>query len=110
MAKAAANKKPLSKSEVLKNIAEATNLGKKEVAAVVDALCGEIKKALSNKGAGVFSIPGLVKIEKKKVPARPAKKNVPDPFNPGQFRDIAAKPASVKVKVRALKALKDMVK
>ena len=34
-----------------------------------------------------------MKIEKKKVPARPAQKNVPNPFKPGEFRDIAAKPA-----------------
>jgi hypothetical protein len=76
---------------------------------VIESLTGEIKKALSSKGHGVFAIPGLVKIEKKKVPARPARKNVPNPFKPGEFRDIAAKPASVKVKVRALKNLKDMV-
>jgi hypothetical protein len=50
-----------------------------------------------------------VKIEKKKVPARPAQKNVPNPFKPGETMDRPAKPASVKVKVRALKNLKDMV-
>ena len=50
-----------------------------------------------------------MKIERKKVPAKAAQKNVPNPFKPGEVRDIAAKPASVKVKVRALKNLKDMV-
>ncbi len=110
MAKTAtAARKAPSKSEVMNNIAEATSLTKKQVAAVIESLTGEIKKALSSKGHGVFAIPGLVKIEKKKVPARPARKNVPNPFKPGEFRDIAAKPASVKVKVRALKNLKDMV-
>jgi nucleoid DNA-binding protein len=110
MAKTAtAAKKAPSKSEVTNNIAEATGLSKKQVASVVEALAGEIKKALSNKGPGVFAIPGLVKIEKKKVPARPAQKNVPNPFKPGEFMDRPAKPASVKVKVRALKNLKDMV-
>ena len=76
---------------------------------VFQSEAGEIKKALSNKGPGVFAIPGLVKVEKKKVPARPAQKNVPNPFKPGEFMDRPAKPASVKVKVRALKNLKDMV-
>ncbi len=110
MAKAAtAAKKAPSKSEVTNNIAEATGLTKKQVAAVLEALAGEIKKALGNKGPGVFAIPGLVKVEKKKVPARPAQKNVPNPFKPGEFMDRPAKPASVKVKVRALKNLKDMV-
>ena len=110
MAKAAtAAKKAPSKSEVTNNIAEATSLSKKQVAAVLDALANEIKKSLSNKGPGVFAVPGLVKIEKKKVPARPARKGVPNPFKPGELMDQPAKPASVKVKVRALKNLKDMV-
>lgn len=110
MAKAAAAaKKAPSKSEVTNNIAEATGLTKKQVSSVLEALGTEIKKSLGNKGPGVFAIPGLVKIEKKKVPARPAQKNVPNPFKPGELMDRPAKPASVKVKVRALKNLKDMV-
>ncbi len=110
MAKAAtAAKKAPSKSEVTNNIAESTGLTKKQVGSVIEALAGEIKKALSNKGPGVFAIPSLVKIEKKKVPARAAQKNVANPFKPGEFMDRPAKPASVKVKVRALKNLKDMV-
>ncbi len=108
MAKAAAvAKKPLTKNELMANIAATTELSKKEVAAVLDALAVEIQKSLSNKGPGAITIPGLLKIEKKKVPAKPARKNVPDPFNKGQLRDYPAKPASTKVKVRALKTLKD---
>jgi hypothetical protein len=76
---------------------------------VIEALVEEIKKNLGNKGSGSFTIPGLVKIEKKKVPARAAKKNVPNPFKPGEMMDVPAKPAYNKVKVRALKNLKDMV-
>ena len=107
MAKAATKKAP-SKTEVLNNVAEATGLSKKEVGAVMDALSEEIRKALGSRGPGMFSIPGLVKIEKKKVPARPARKGVPNPFKPGELMDVAAKPASTKIKVRALKNLKDM--
>ena len=109
MAKAAAAKKAPSKSEVLQNLANSTGLNRKQISAVMESLSGEIKKALGSKGPGVFQIPGLVKIEKKKVPARPAKKNVPNPFKPGEFMDVAAKPASVKIKVRPLKSLKEMV-
>lgn len=108
MAKAAA-KKPPSKSEILAKIADATGLTKKDVAAVFDALGGEIKKNLSSRGPGVIAIPGLVKIQKKKVPARPAQKNVRNPFT-GEIQDRPAKPASTKVTVRTLKNLKDMVK
>ena len=108
MAKVPAKKAP-TKTEIMQNIANEAGLNKKQVAAVLDALAKEIKKSLGARGPGVFAIPGLVKIEKKKVPAKPPRKNVPDPFHPGEFRDYAAKPASVKVKVRALKNLKDMV-
>jgi len=112
MAKAAAPvaKKPLTKTELTANIATATQLSKMEVTDVLDALTVEIQRSLSNKGAGVIAIPGLLKIEKKKVPARAAQKNVPNPFKPGEFRDIPAKPASSKVKVRALKNLKEWAK
>jgi nucleoid DNA-binding protein len=111
MAKAAAAaKKALTKSELLAAIAEASELSKKQVVAVLDALGAEIKKSLSAKGAGVIQIPGLIKIVRQKVDAKPARKNVPDPFNKGQFRDYPAKPATTKVKVRALKTLKEWVK
>ena len=111
MAKAAATpKKPLTKTELLTNIAVATDVPKKQVAAVLDALAAEIKKSLGNKGAGVIAIPGLVKVEKKRVPARPAQKGVSNPFKPGELMDRAAKPAYNKVKVRALKLLKELAK
>lgn len=96
-----------SKSEIIANISTATELTKKQVAAVLEAMTNEIKKGL--KGPGAFAMPGLVKIEKKKVPARPARKGVPNPFKPGELMDVAAKPASTKIKVRPLKSLKDMI-
>ena len=102
-------KKSPSKSEILASVSESTGVAKKDVAAVFEALGNEIKKAMGNKGPGTFAIPGLVKIEKKKVPARPARKGVPNPFKPGELMDVAAKPASTKIKVRPLKSLKDMV-
>jgi nucleoid DNA-binding protein len=110
MAKAAASKKPQSKSELLTNIATATDVPKKQVAAVLEALAAEIKKSLSSKGAGMISVAGLLKIEKKRVAARPAAKGVPNPFKPGELMDRAAKPAYNKVKVRALKTLKEWAK
>ena len=108
MAKAAA-KKPMTKSELLNAIAADTDLTRKEVNAVLDSLGAQISKSLGRRGAGAFTLPGLVKIEKKKVPARKARKGVPNPFKPGELMDIAAKPATTKVKVRPLKNLKGMV-
>jgi nucleoid DNA-binding protein len=107
---ATTSKKPLTKSELMAAIATAADVSKKQVAAMLEALAAEIKKSLGSKGAGVITIPGLVKIEKKKVPARPAQKGVPNPFKPGELMDRPAKPAYNKVKVRAMKLLKDMAK
>lgn len=109
MAKKEAAKKAPTKTEILTSIAEETQLTKKQVGSVLDALADEIKKSLSARGPGVFAIPGLVKIEKRKVPARPARKNVPNPFKPGELMNVAAKPASTKLKVRPLKNLKSFV-
>ena len=47
------------------------------------------RRTLSPQGPGVFAIPGLVKIERKIVPAKPEQKGVPNPFKPGELRDIA---------------------
>jgi nucleoid DNA-binding protein len=101
--------KPMTKTEILTAIADECELSKKQVADVLESLAGQIKKSLAKSGPGSFAIPGLIKIEKKDVPARPAKQNVPNPFKPGEMMDVKAKPASTKVKVRALKSLKDMV-
>ena len=107
--KAEKKAKAFTKTQIVAEIAEKTTLAKKDVGAVIDALSEIVKKSLGKKGPGSFVLPGLVKIEKKRVKATPAKKNVPNPFKPGEFRDIPAKPAHDKVKVRALKGLKEMV-
>ena len=109
MAKAVTPKKSMTKSEILNAISNETDLPRKQVSAVLDSLSGQISKSLGRRGPGMFTIPGLIKIEKKKVPARKARKNVPNPFKPGEMMDVAAKPASTKVKLRALKTLKDML-
>jgi nucleoid DNA-binding protein len=100
--------KPFTKTELMNGIAEETGLTKKEVAAVLTSLEGCIKKSLGRSGCGKFVLPGLVKVEKVKVPARKARKGVPNPFKPGELMDVKAKPASTKIKVRPLKNLKDM--
>ena len=103
-----APKKPMTKSALLNAISTDTSLNRRDVSAVLDALSGQISKSLGRRGAGAFTLPGLIKIEKKKVPARKASRGVPNPFKPGELMDIAARRATTKVKVRALKSLKDM--
>ena len=102
-------KKPPTKTQIMANLAEATGLAKKDVAAVFEALDAEVKKNLSSRGPGSFTIPGLLKIVKQRKPAQPAKKGVPNPFKPGELMDVPAKPAKNVVKVRPLKNLKEMV-
>jgi nucleoid DNA-binding protein len=101
--------KAATKTEIFTAIAEETQLTRKQVSQVFEALVAEIGKGLGKKGPGVFALPGLVKIEKKAVPARPARKNVPNPFKPGETMNVAARKASTKIKVRPLKGLKDML-
>ena len=104
----ATSAKPPSKSEILVNIAEATQLSRKQVASVFDALSGQIRSALSKKGPGVFAVPGLMKITVIHKPATPQRKGI-NPFTK-QEQIFKAKPARRVVKVRPLKALKDMAK
>ncbi|MFO0917096.1 MAG: HU family DNA-binding protein [Planctomycetaceae bacterium] len=99
--------KPLSKSEILNALAESTGLSRKEVASVLDGLGGLIGKNIGKKGPGVFTVPGLMKIQV--IVKEATKAGVrPNPFKPGEMMKVAAKPARRVVKVRPLKSLKDM--
>lgn len=107
--KAPAIKDKYTKSAILAEIADNTDLSKKQVTAVLDELNTLIERHVKKGGAGEFTLPGLLKIKTVKKPARKARKGVPNPFRPGELMDIAAKPASTKVKVLPLKGLKEMV-
>jgi nucleoid DNA-binding protein len=100
--------KPATKSEVLASIAATTQLSRKQVASVFEALAGVIKTAVGKKGPGVFALPGLLKIVVVQKPAVPARLGI-NPFTKQQ-QMFKAKPARKVIKVRPLKALKDMVK
>ena len=100
--------KPASKSEVLTRIAESTELSRKQVASVFDALAEQIGSAVGKKGSGVFAVPGLMKITVIQKPATKARKGI-NPFTKEEVM-FKAKPARKVIKVRPLKALKDMAK
>jgi len=103
----AGTKKSRSKSEVFGEIAEASELSRKQVGAVFDGLAGMIKRDLSKKGPGIFTVPGLMKIKVVRKPATKARRGV-NPFTKEEMV-FKAKPARNVVKVLALKGLKDMV-
>ena len=98
-------KDPLSKSSLVSHIVEQSGVDSKSVKAVLASLEGAISASVHKKGAGTFTLPGLLKITSVAVAAKPKRKGK-DPFT-GEERMFAAKPASVKVKVRALKKLKN---
>ncbi len=99
--------KALSKSQVVSGLADSTGLTKKQVSGVFDALSDMIAANVGKRGSGVFSVPGLMKISVQKKPAVKARKGI-NPFT-GEETMFKAKPARNVVKVRPLKALKDMV-
>ena len=100
--------KAATKSEILANIAEATELSRKQVSSIFEALSGQIQNALGKKGPGLFVVPGLMKLMVITKPAVPAHKGI-NPFTK-QEQMFKAKPARKVIKIRALKALKDMAK
>lgn len=94
-----------NKTQILQQIADATELSKKQVQAVLDELTNVIEGHIKKKGIGEFVLPGLLKITTVKKPATKARKGI-NPFT-GEEVTFKAKPASTSVKVRPLKKLKE---
>ncbi len=100
-------KKPMSKTDVINALAESTGLARKDVGNVISSLTELIGKEIGKKGPQVFNVPGLMKITVITKPATKATQRA-NPFKPGEMMTVKAKPARKVVKIRALKALKDM--
>lgn len=98
----------MTKTQLVAAIAEKTALTRRQVTDVFGALESVIEDHVRKGAVGICTIPGLMKIKVVKKPARRARKNVPNPFRPGETMDVKAKPASTTVKVLPLKKLKDM--
>ena len=99
--------KPMTKSEIVSGIADATGLTKKDVGSVFEAMADQIKKSLGKRGSGAYTIPGLMKLVVQRKPATKARKGI-NPFT-REETVFKAKPACNVVKIRPLKNLKDMV-
>ena len=98
-------KDKMTKSQMFTEIAEATELNRRQVAAVFDELEALIERSISKRGLGEFTVPGLMKVTTVKKPAKKARKGI-NPFT-GEEQMFKAKPASIAVKVRPLKKLKE---
>ncbi|WP_367066447.1 HU family DNA-binding protein [Oryzisolibacter sp. LB2S] len=98
-------KEPFTKTALIAHLATQAGVEPKAAKAVLAALETAILGAVHKKGCGEFTLPGLLKIGLQQVPAK-KKRFGKDPFT-GEERWFPAKPASVKIKTRALKKLKD---
>lgn len=99
-------KETFSKSGIINLIAEQNDLPRKTAAAVYATLENAFLGSVHPKGVGEFTLPGLLKVNLRKVPARKAGTLVRNPAT-GEMVKGAAKPASVRVKIRALSKLKN---
>ena len=95
-----------TKTQIVNQIAEENELSKNQVNGVLESLSEIIQLHINKKSVGEFVLPGLMKIQTVKKPARKARKGI-NPFTKEEVM-FKAKPASITVKVRALKKLKEM--
>jgi nucleoid DNA-binding protein len=98
-------KEAFNKSGLTNHLAETAGVEPKAVKAVMAALENAMLASINRKGAGNFVLPGLLKVTAVAVPAKKARKGI-NPFTKEETV-FKAKPASVKLKVRPLKKLKD---
>lgn len=94
-----------NKTQLLAEIAELTELSKKQVTAVLEELSALVERHVKKNAVGHFTLPGLFKIQVVRKPATKARKGT-NPFT-GEETTFKAKPARNVIKIRPLKKLKD---
>lgn len=99
--------KPLKKAQLYSHLSDCNGVSRKEIAGVFESLSEIIESHLKKGGPGEFTVPGLMKCKVIHKPATKARKGI-NPFT-GQETMFKAKPARNVIKVRPLKALKEMV-
>ncbi len=105
-AKPAAVKERWGKSQILNELSTRAGITRKQASSVIEELGGIIGRHISKNGPGMFVLPGMLKIStKKKAAVKAGMRKHPIT---GEMIMGKAKPASVTVRVRALKKLKDL--
>jgi nucleoid DNA-binding protein len=105
--KISAVKDRMTKAQVISEIADATEITKKDVRAVLASLSEQAHRHLKARGCGEFMVPELaIKLKRIKKPSTKARKGI-NPFT-GEPMMFKAKKASTSVRAVALKACKDM--
>lgn len=107
MGKTSAVRDPMTQSQLVGEISDDTGLARKEVRAVLDSLGLQMERHLRKGGAGKFNLMGMIRLQRRKKPARKGRWGV-NPFT-GEEQWFEAKPASTTVKATPLKKLKEMV-
>ena len=102
-------KEKLTKSALVTMIAEQNEISRKVAAGVLATIENIMAGSVLPKGVGEFTLSGFLKISLRKVPARKAGTLIRNPAT-GEMMKADAKPASVRVKVRALSKLKNAAK
>ena len=100
-------KAKMTKTAILNELAEQTGLSKGQVASVLDELEVLVERHIRKRAVGEFTLPGLLKIRSVRRPA--TKKRMGRNPATGEAIEIGPKPASIRVRVGALKKLKEMV-
>jgi nucleoid DNA-binding protein len=95
----------MTKSQIVASLAESTGLTKKQVGSVMDEYDTLIQRSLKKRSVGEFTVPGMMKITTVSKPAKKARKGI-NPFTKEE-QMFKAKPASIGVKVRPLKKMKE---
>jgi nucleoid DNA-binding protein len=98
-------KDSFTKASLSLHLAERAGVEPKAAKALMAALEETVLASVHKKGAKEFTLPGLLKVVAQDVSAK-KKRFGKDPFS-GEDKWFAAKPASVRLKVRPLKKLKD---
>ena len=95
----------MTKTQIVGTIDENTGLTKKQVSDVMQQMDALVEGSIKKRGAGEFTIPGMMKITTVRKPAVKARKGI-NPFT-GEETMFKAKPASTAVKIRPLKKMKE---
>jgi nucleoid DNA-binding protein len=96
----------MTKGQIVTSLAESTGLTKKQVSSVLDDYDSLIMRSIKKRAVREFTVPGIMKITTADIAAKKARKGI-NPFT-GLEQMFKAKPASVRVKIRPLKKLKEV--
>ena len=98
-------KEALTKTALVNLIAENNGVTRDVAKGVLATIENAMMGSIHPRGVGEFTLPGILKISLRKVPARKAGTLIRNPST-GEMVRGAAKPASMRVKIRPLSKLK----